>query len=44
MSVSFLFSDLSSVITWASSLKREGGGREGREGGGKEEGRKRVSE
>ena len=35
MSVSFLFSDLSSVITWASSLKREGGGEggEGREGG-----------
>ena len=41
MSVSFLFSDLSSVITWASSLKREGGRRErgGREGGEGREGR-----
>ena len=38
MSVSFLFSDLSSVITWASSLKREGGEEGGERGeGGREE-------
>ena len=42
MSVSFLFSDLSSVITWASSLKRKGGEEGGERGERGEGGREEV--